>query len=709
MAEVEDGTRILRLPRPIFMSSGENGFYEENILCVDQNFFNFFSYKILEGDADDYFATKDQIVLSESTARKYFGDEPALGKTIRSNNLLDLTVSAVIADPPGKTHLQFNMLRSMEMVRYYYGEEFMNHTTRLSIHSYVKLKGKIDIEEMNRKLYELINNMNDNMLEENGISMNAYLQKLTDIHLHSNLLNEIAPNGSYSHVLIFTAVAFFVLFIAVLNFINLSIVISTRRYKEISVRKICGSSRDQLRFQFMYESVLLVVLSVIIALGIVEFVTPYLEGITGVDIGIKDLISTRNLIILSFFTLSLGLLTGLYPALSLSSKGSLKLMRSADHKKGSRSLVRNILVVLQFIIAVLLISSILIINNQLKYIQEKDIGFRKEQLAVLHLPQIQVRDHGTSFLQEIRKLSGVTSASGISSDILGIYWDRPYIIEGMEDLQLIASINVDQNFMKTMEMRLLDGRDFSAEVNDELAVIVNDDLVKEFGWEEPIGKIIKEQVDNENFNLFKVIGVMEDYHYHSFHDRISPTMLKYNSSYFPHIAVRINPAQMKQTLASIITLWDNNMTGMNLEYSFIDDEFYQMHLNEFTMGKLFMIFTVLSVLIACIGLIGLVSYVTEMRTKEVCIRKVFGSTTAAIMSLITTDLMKNVLLANLIGLPLTWFLIKKWLQNFAYSIDVSIWSLILAGLLSMTIALLTVSFHTLKVANSNPVRSLKYE
>ncbi|MFC1887223.1 ABC transporter permease [Candidatus Cloacimonadota bacterium] len=708
-AEVEDGTRILRLPRPIFMSYGENGFYEEGVLCVDQNFFDIFSFEILEGSKDDCFATKDQIVLTETTARKYFGEESALGKTIRSNNMLDLNVSAVIADPPKNTHLQFNMLRSMELIRHYYGEEFMNHTTRLSIHSYVKMKGKIDIDMMNAKLYDLINTMNDNKLEEYGISMRAYLQKLTDIHLHSNLLNEIAPNGRYSHILIFTAVALFILIIAVLNFVNLSTVISTRRYKEISVRKICGSSRNQLRLQFIYESVLLVMFSVVIALGMVEFFTPYLEGMTNIDIGMGKLITTKNFLILGAFSFVTGIISGIYPAFNLTSRGSLKLIQSADHKKGSRSIVRNALVILQFIIAVLLISSIFIINNQLKYIQEKDIGFRKDQLAILHLPQIQVRDHGASFLQEVGKISGIKSASGISSKLLGIYWDRPYMIDDMEELQLIASIDVDQNFVETMDMNLLSGRNFSSEINDELSVIVNEDLVKEFGWEEPLDKIITEQVDEENVNLFRVIGVMADYHYHSLHDRISPTMLKYNTNYFPHILVRLDQVNTKQTLQKITSLWDKIGTGMNLEYSFIDEEFYSMHQSEFTMGKLFVIFTVLSVLIACIGLIGLVSYVTEMRTKEVCIRKVFGSSTGAVMKLLTADLLKNVLFANLIGLPLTWFVINKWLENFAYKAEINIISFILAGILSLLIALITVSFHTLKAANSNPVKSLKYE
>jgi len=708
-SEIEDGTRILRLPRPIFMSSGEDGFDEEGILCVDPNFFDIFSYRILEGDPDNCFATKDQLVITESTARKYFGNEPALGRTIRSNNILDLVVSAVIEDPPDNTHLQFNMLRSMEMVRHYYGDEFMNHTTRLSIHSYVKMKGEIDVEEINGKIRTLINDMNNNLLEENGITMNAYLQKLTDIHLHSNLLNEIVPNGSYSHVLIFTAVAAFILLIAALNFINLSTVLSTRRFKEISIRKMCGSTRNQLRFQYIYESMILVLFSVIIALGLIEIITPHLESITGVELGVNRLISPGNFILLGIFSLILGLVTGIYPALNLTSKSSLNLMRNADHRKGSRSLVRNILVILQFIIAVLLISGILVINRQLNYIQNKDIGFNKEQLVILHLPPSQVRDHGTPFLQEIGKMSGVISSSGMSSDLLGIYWDRPYIIDDMKDLQLIASINVDHSFVNTMGMTLLDGRGFSSDINDELSVIVNEDLVREFGWKEPVGKIIKEQVDAENFNLFQVIGVMEDYHYHSLHDRISPTMLKYNNSYFPHLAVRLDKNNTAFTLHNIIELWKRNDTGMDLKYSFVDEDFYQMHRNEFTMGNLFMIFTALSVLIACIGLVGLVSYVTEMRTKEICVRKVFGSSTISVMKLLSTDLMRNVFYANLIGLPLTWHIMQKWLQNFAYKVEIRIWSFALAGLLTLVIAMVTVSFHTLKAANSNPVKSLKYE
>jgi len=708
-SEIEDGTRILRLPRPIFMSSGEDGFDEECILCVDPNFFDIFSYRILEGDPDNCFATKDQLVITESTARKYFGNEPALGRTIRSNNILDLVVSAVIEDPPDNTHLQFNMLRSMEMVRHYYGDEFMNHTTRLSIHSYVKMKGEIDVEEINGKIRTLINDMNNNLLEENGITMNAYLQKLTDIHLHSNLLNEIVPNGSYSHVLIFTAVAAFILLIAALNFINLSTVLSTRRFKEISIRKMCGSTRNQLRFQYIYESMILVLFSVIIALGLIEIITPHLESITGVELGVNRLISPGNFILLGIFSLILGLVTGIYPALNLTSKSSLNLMRNADHRKGSRSLVRNILVILQFIIAVLLISGILVINRQLNYIQNKDIGFNKEQLVILHLPPSQVRDHGIPFLQEIGKMSGVISSSGMSSDLLGIYWDRPYIIDDMKDLQLIASINVDHSFVNTMGMTLLDGRGFSSDINDELSVIVNEDLVREFGWKEPVGKIIKEQVDAENFNLFQVIGVMEDYHYHSLHDRISPTMLKYNNSYFPHLAVRLDKNNTAFTLHNIIELWKRNDTGMDLKYSFVDEDFYQMHRNEFTMGNLFMIFTALSVLIACIGLVGLVSYVTEMRTKEICVRKVFGSSTISVMKLLSTDLMRNVFYANLIGLPLTWHIMQKWLQNFAYKVEIRIWSFALAGLLTLVIAMVTVSFHTLKAANSNPVKSLKYE
>jgi len=648
-------------------------------------------------------------VIMVRTARKYFGDESALGKIIRSNNKLDLIVSAVIADPPGNTHLQFNMLRSMEMIRFYYGDEFLNHTTRLSIHSYVKLNKNIDIATMNEKICTLINDMNDNRLEENGITLNAYLQKITDIHLHSNLINEIVPNGSNSHVVIFFAVAVFILVIALLNFVNLSTVISTRRFKEISVRKICGSNRKQLRVQFILESILIVTFSVIIALGLVEIMIPQLIKITNADIGIDNLISIKNFILLAVLTIITGVATGIYPALKLSSHGSLNLMSDSDYQQGSKSVIRNILVILQFIIAVLLLSGIFIINQQLNYIQDKDIGFNKDQLLVLHLPSIQVREHAAPFLQEIKKMSSVESASGISSNILGIYWDRPYIIEDMEDLQLIASINVDPEFMNTLEMELLEGRNFSAEIDDKFSVIVNEDLVKEFGWEDPIGKIIKEQIDAENYNLFTVIGVMEDYHYHSLHEKVSPTMLKHNQGYIPHIAVRINPENLENTLKEITSLWNADSGSMKLEYSFADEEFYQLHINEFTMGKLFLIFTVLSILIACIGLIGLISYTTELRTKEICIRKIFGSSTGSIMKMLSLDLMKNVLLANLIGLPLTFFMIRKWLQNFAYKIEPDVWTFLLAGMISLLIALLTVSFHTLKAANSNPVKSLKYE
>jgi len=412
---------------------------------------------------------------------------------------------------------------------------------------------------------------------------------------------------------------------------------------------------------------------------------------------------------LAVLTIITGVATGIYPALKLSSHGSLNLMSDSDYQQGSKSVIRNILVILQFIIAVLLLSGIFIINQQLNYIQDKDIGFNKDQLLVLHLPSIQVREHAAPFLQAIKKMSSVESASGISSNILGIYWDRPYIIEDMEDLQLIASINVDPEFMNTLEMELLEGRNFSAEIDDKFSVIVNEDLVKEFGWEDPIGKIIKEQIDAENYNLFTVIGVMEDYHYHSLHEKVSPTMLKHNLGYIPHIAVRINPENLENTLKEITSLWNADSGSMKLEYSFADEEFYQLHINEFTMGKLFLIFTVLSILIACIGLIGLISYTTELRTKEICIRKIFGSSTGSIMKMLSLDLMKNVLLANLIGLPLTFFMIRKWLQNFAYKIEPDVWTFLLAGMISLLIALLTVSFHTLKAANSNPVKSLKYE
>jgi len=407
-AEVEDGTRILKLSRPIYMSSGEEGFYEQGVLCVDKNFFDVFSYEIIEGDADLCFESKDQIVLTESTSRKYFGEEPALGKTLRSNNKLDLTVSAVIADPPGSTHLEFNMLRSMEMIRFYYGEEFLNHTTRLSIHSYVKLIENADIDKMNKKICTLINEMNDNRLEENGITLNAYLQKITDIHLHSNLINEIVPNGSYSHVLIFFAVAVFILVIAFLNFINLSTVISAGRYKEISIRKICGSSRKHLRIQFIYESILIVALSVVIALGFVEIMVPQLIEITNMDIGIRNLMTVNNFILLGVFTVLTGIITGIYPAFKLSALDSLNLMKESDHRKGSKSVVRNVLVILQFIIAVLLISSIFIINDQLNYIQNKDMGYNKETVVYLALnseirenynpPSLQLHNKGCNSL-----------------------------------------------------------------------------------------------------------------------------------------------------------------------------------------------------------------------------------------------------------------------------------------------------------------------
>lgn len=719
--EVESSVRIRNMSQEALLSFEDKKFYESDLMMADSSFFDIFDFKPKFGDLKNALYEPLSVVITSSMAKKFFGDINPVGEVLKLNNEFMLKVTAVIEDIPNNTHFDFPAVISWASIQQLDPAGTNGNWGSLAFYTYVMLAENTDVELFEEKIKTVIM---DKIIVESGESpeifkdfqmeFNAYLQPLTDIHLHSNLMAEISPNSDISYIYTFSVIAIFILLIACINFMNLTTARSARRAKEVGIRKVHGAVKKYLVFQFLSESIVLAMITLVIALLMVEIFLPLFGEVVGRELDRSILSNPLMILKFAFLALFVGFVAGSYPAFYLSSFRPAAVLKGV--RTGNRQTVslRNILVVFQFAISIFLIIGTGVINEQIDYMQNKRLGFDKERIIIVELRNKRLRENVNSLISEFKKIPSVEFISASSLTPGGGSDGSAYFPEGLSanDPWLIFNSGVDYDYINAMGMKMIRGRNFSREfATDSNAIIINKTLWQKLGWgEEVIGKKIKPGDPMNDFS-YHVIGVVDDFHFASLHDKVEPFLFFLPRYDLRNLCIRLAPGDIAGHLSNINDVWNQLEPEFPFEYQFLDQAFNELYSAEIRLSKMYVYFTIIAIFIACLGLFGLSSYLAEQRTKEIGIRKTFGATAGGLAVMLTRDFTKWIILANFIAWPAAYLLMERWLGQFAYRIFLpGEWDIfIYAGLISFFIAIITVSFQTFRAAATNPSRSLKYE
>jgi len=692
-AQTKDATKLYR--RQILLKYEDNVFTERRVAYTDSSFFNIFSFQFIKGTKDNIFSNPNSIVITEAIQQKYFASTDPIGKILTIDNRRDYTVAGIIKNIPTNSDLRFDMFVSISQEENQRNEnDWGSHWLR----TFILLNENTNKEEVEADLSALIKER----LPEEKIAL--VLQPLKDIHLY-------AANGepqSMRYVYFFSVIAFFIMAIACINYINLSTARSVKRFRESGIYKVMGANRFHISGQFLIESILYIFISLIVAAILTEFARPIFNEITGKNL-IVDFSDFKVIIYLIVFALITGIVSGLYPAIMLSASQPASVLKGLNSQKGKgKKNFRKILVVFQFALSIFLIIGTFIVYSQLQYIQNKEMGYNKENIMYLSLNS-DIRENydalKTELLQNPEILT-VTKTSElpteINSIIRGITWKGKETEEG----SAFGFASVDYDYFETMDMEMVQGRGFSKKfAADSANYIFNEKAIATMGMEYPIGK--RFAIDGDDPGT--IIGVIKDFHSLPLTYEIEPMVFLLVPDYQRYLLVKIQSDNVSQSVKKIDAAWAKFAPSYPFEYHFLDEEFEILYIDEITMGKIFSYFVILAIFISSLGLLGLSSFTAEQRTKEIGLRKVLGATESNIIFVLTKEFTKWVLYANIIAWPLAWFAMNSWLQNFAYRTEMHWWVFLLSGGIALLIAVLTISSQAIKAALANPVESLRYE
>jgi len=703
MPEVVEYTRYLAAPQLSFHH--ENDVFNEKVMFVDPGFFKMFSFPAIDGDLDKALAEPLSLVITRRIAKKYFRtDKDVVGKVLKMNNKWDYIVKAVIEDVPLNSHLDFDVLAPFTNLKYT-GRK-MDNWMRNNAITYIQLGKNVPLEPFNKKIVKYL----EKHMTKFTFSEDLFFQPLEKIHLHSDFKGDKSRLGNITHVYILSIIALFILVIACINFMNLSTARSENRVTEIGVRKVVGAQRTHLIAQFYGESIFLSIVALLAALGIVILLLPYFNILSGKQLTL-DLTGNWQVItglgLITFFT---GVIAGSYPAFFLSSFKPARVLQGSSKKAAKSAVLRKILVVLQFGLSVLLIISTAIVHNQLQFIKNKDLGYDKENILMIPMKSGKRlgKSHETFKNELIKnpKVLGVTATTANPTNIefatIAFKWKG----KNPDDQVMIHYNTVTIDYIKTLGMKVKEGRGHSDKITSDRggAALLNEEAAKVVGLKDLIG----ETITAGPYKL-KVIGILKDFHFQPVHKKIEPMIIVTGPIRGGITMIKLHPDQMAETISFIKRTWRNIYPITPFDYHFLDEDYDQLYRAEERMGSLLNYFAVLAVMIACLGLFGLASFTTEQRTKEIGLRKVLGATTGGIIMLLCKDFLKLVLIANVIAWPLAYYFMNNWLQNFAYRVDINLLLFLIAAVVSVFIALFTVSFQATKAAMANPVKSLRYE
>jgi putative ABC transport system permease protein len=698
----------------------DTSFREKRFIYADASVFSVFSIPLLRGDPATALAEPRTLVLNETTARKYFGNNDPLGKILKVDDKDDYMITGVYKDIPAASHFHFDIMASLSTL----DESREIIWSNFNFQTYLLLRDRAESARVEASLLPMAKKFMgpeiqtlakaslDSLLERGDVKLKFSLQPLRMIHLASKTITEFEPNGSIEIVYIFSAIALFVLLIAGFNFVNLSTARSAGRAREAGLRKVLGSERKQLVRQFLVESVLTSFTAMVLALGLASLALPRFNALAGKAMtlaGTGGWFLAAAAIAVAALT---GLAAGAYPAV-LISRARPALVFKGKLASGVRSgRLRGALVILQFAISGILLVGTAVVGRQLRYIQSRNLGYQKEQVAVLGNAYL-LGSGAEAFRDEILRNSYVSSASisGFlpvpSSRNFGVVFPKGQFAD--KRTTSMQKFTVDDGYIKTLGMKIVAGRDFSkAFTTDASATIINQAAARQFGWADPLGQEITIPISQDSMPSFRVIGVVEDFNFDSLKSPVGPLVMILGKS--PElISFRFEAGKASETVALLKNAWNRVAPGQPFEYSFLDERFAAVYRSEEKLGTIFAILAGLSVFVACLGLLGLASFLAEQRTKEIGIRKVLGASAAEVTGLLLREFAKWILAANLIAWPVAYFIMRRWLEGFAYRIGIGPGVFILSGLLVLGIALVSVGFQAVKAALSNPADCLRYE
>jgi putative ABC transport system permease protein len=694
------------MPDNDLFSYNNIGFNEKKVYITDSNFFQFFSFPLLKGDPATVLNQPLSIVLTASAAKKYFGTEDPMGKTIEMNKKMQLKVTGIAADMPSNSHLDFDMVVPISNFKYYDSTQgFPNN----GLYTFVQLNSHVDPKQLESRFPQFMDKYLGKYYAESGFKMGLSLDPLKEVYLSESL--DGINHGSRKIVYIFMSIGILILIIACINFMNLATARATDRSKEVGLRKVMGAVRKQLILQFIIESFLYAALASVLALITVQLLMPTYTSLLGYKL--PAFWSDPNVYIFIAATiLAIGFLAGIYPALLLSSFSPIESLKG-KLKAGKNSVFfRKALVVFQFSISVLLIIGITVISSQLNYVRHKDLGFNKEQSMLVRIDNTDIYKSKSVFKNDLQNNPAVAGVSLMSGEPGGFHDKYGFEAEARPGEKMMFNTEfTDFEFVQSLGLKIIAGRDFSAQFpTDSLqAVLINRSAATNMGYtpEQAVGKWVKNLMrDSLRRNI---VGVVEDYHFASLKDRIDPLVISPGRD--QRVAViRLKPNDhLQSTVAAIGKAYTSVAAGYPFEYNFLDEQFNQHYKDDIKQGNILSAFSAIAIFIACLGLFGLASYTAVKRTKEIGVRKVLGSSIQNIVMLLSKDLLKPVLLGTLIAVPAGYFLMSKWLEGFAYRVGVEWWMLAIAAGAAILIALITVSFQAIKAAVANPVKSLRTE
>ncbi len=719
--EIKQSTRLIGFPNFSNIVRYEDKVFEEYYaFSADSNFFSVLDFEMIQGDATTALKRPNTVILTRSTAQKYFGNENPLGKSVEFNGN-PIEVVGVMEDVPENSHIKFDFLSSSTNLG------FLNNPNYISFSSYtyLELEPGVDKEVVEAKLSGVVEKYASGQIEQNlGLSYAEYqeagngyvytLQPIADIHLTSNLESEIKPNGNIMYVYIFISIGAFILLLAGINFVNLATAKSAERAQEVGLRKVMGSDRKHLIMQFLTESTFITFISLIIGIAVIQLALPYFNDLAGKSLELGLFSSQLTIPALILFVLIVGILAGLYPALYISSLQPIEVVKGKFKSNSKGKWLRNGLVVFQFSISMILISGTLVVYNQMEYIQNKRLGFNKENVLVVE--RVNVVEQEESLRNALLNIPEITSVTTASTMPGGYFFGSQFQKPGESDVLTTKSLAVGDHYFETMDIEITEGRSFSEDFNDSLNIIINKTAIQTFGLEDPIGAILTINNPDQNGNIittnYTVIGIVDDFNFESLRSNVTPLAIYSAESsvgFTSFMPVRFESSNIQQTVSSIEETWELYAPGEPFLYSFLETDLNQMYQSETVSSTLLAFFSILAIIIACVGLFGLAAYMAFQRTKEIGVRKVLGASVVGIIVLLSKDFTKLVGISFVLAVPVSWYLMNNWLDNFAYQTELSIWTFIVSGILALGVAIFTVSWQSIKAALTNPVDSLKTE
>jgi putative ABC transport system permease protein len=690
----------------------ENGFFTyegktysaEEVMYADSTLFGMFSFELLRGDPGQALAAPYSLVIGEELAGAMFGAEDPIGKTVRWNNRDELTITGVVRHPPSNSHVQFSSLISFSS-RYRDPNSFMDWNGGMQYYHYLELVPGADPAELEKKFPEFMDRKINYLYKKGGASISAFLQPFADIHLHSGFTGEIGPTGSMGTIYVYSAIALFILFIACINFMNLTTAMATKRAREVGMRKIFGAGRPALMRQFLGESVLMSFVALVIALILVEILLPSYDRIVQRGLVLYQWGNLDLLLGIPVIILGVGLLAGWYPALYLSAYRPVVVLKGIFRGIKGYAGLRNSLVFFQFAISIVLIICTLVIYAQLGYIRSLDVGYRKDNILVLSFTSDSFKRRATELKEKLAELPDVIRTTATSEVPGNGFTSNGYRPEGYDRWITFNAVDVDPDYVSTLGLQVLSGRSFSRDFpTDKEAYMVNQTLARQLNWDDPVGKTLYRNGNHP------IIGVVRDFQFASVHQEIGPLVFTMNPFIgYNYLLVRYHTANLPALIDKISEIWRGADPNEPFEYTFLDDEFDLVYSSEKQMSRLLLYVAVLAILIACMGLFGLALYNTEQSTREIGVRKVFGSTVSGVVRLLSGRFTRYVVLANLLAWPVAYLIIRKYMQMYAYRISFPAWIFLVTALIVYLVALLTIAYQSYRAGTTNPGDTLRYE